>query len=144
VRTLLALIATLVIAAPAQAAGTRITAAGSVFGTMIWGPKRQAIYVFERDHRNRSRCYGECAKAWPPVYTSGTPVAGSGVRASLLGTTRRRDGRRQVTYRGRPLYYYAHEGAGQVRCHNVDLNGGLWWVIGPDGRRRRSWSGLCR
>jgi len=63
-------------------------------------------------------------------------VAGSGVRASLLGTTRRRDGRRQVTYRGRPLYYYAHEGAGQVRCHNVDLNGGLWWVIGPDGRRR--------
>ena len=62
--------------------------------------------------------------------------AGKGARASLLGTIRRRDGRLQVTYRGRPLYYYAHEGAGEVRCHNVDLNGGLWWVIGADGKRR--------
>ena len=63
-------------------------------------------------------------------------MAGSGVRRSLLGTTRRRDGRRQVTYRGRPLYYYAHEDSGEVRCHNVFLNGGKWWVIGADGRRR--------
>ena len=63
-------------------------------------------------------------------------MAGRGVRRSVLGTTRRRDGRRQLTYRGRPLYYYAHENAGEVRCHNVSLNGGLWWVVGPDGRRR--------
>lgn len=35
------------------------------------------------------------------------------------------------------LYYYAHETAGQVRCHTVDLNGGLWWVIGPNGKSRR-------
>ncbi len=127
---------TVVGGATAFAAGTKITAASSRFGTMIWGPQRQAIYVFERDGRNRSRCYGECAEAWPPVYTSGAPVAGRGVRRSLLGTTRRRDGRRQVTYRGRPLYYYAHEGGGEVRCHNVFLNGGDWWVIGTDGRRR--------
>ena len=63
-------------------------------------------------------------------------VAGNGVRKALLGTTRRRDGRRQVTYNGRPLYYYAHEGPGQVLCHNVNLNGGLWWVVGPNGKRR--------
>ena len=61
---------------------------------------------------------------------------GAGADRKLIGTTRRRDGRRQVTYRGRPLYYYAHESAGEVRCHNVDLNGGLWWVIGADGKRR--------
>ena len=119
-----------------MAAGTKITARGSQFGTMLWGPKRQAVYVFQRDERNRSRCYGACAKAWPPVYTSGKPVAGAGVRKSLLGTTRRRNGRRQVTYNGRPLYYYAHEGPGQVLCHDVYLNGGLWWVIGPNGKRR--------
>ena len=47
-----------------------------------------------------------------------------------------KDGSTQVTYGGQPLYFYAHEGPGEVRCHNVDLNGGLWWVIGPDGRRR--------
>lgn len=127
----------LVYAPAGSAAGTRITAAGSEFGTMLWGPKRQAVYVFQRDGRNRgSRCYGACAKAWPPVYTSGRPLAGRGVRKSLLGTTRRRGGRLQVTYRGRPLYYYAHEGPGQVLCHNVNLNGGLWWVVGPNGRPR--------
>ena len=48
----------------------------------------------------------------------------------------RRDGRKQVTYAGKPLYFYAHEEPGEVRCHNVDLNGGLWWVVGPDGKRR--------
>jgi predicted lipoprotein with Yx(FWY)xxD motif len=122
--------------ATASAAGTKLIAAPSKFGTMVWGPGRRAIYVFEDDKRNRSRCYGDCATAWPPVYTKGTPVAGRGIRRALLGTTRRRDGRRQVTYRGRPLYYYAHEEAGEVRCHNVFLNGGNWWVIAPDGRRR--------
>jgi len=130
------------ITAPAEPAktaakgGTRIVLRDSEFGTMLFGPDRQAIYIFERDRPGESRCYGECARAWPPVYTRGKPRAGRGVRAGLLGTTRRRNGRRQVTYRGQPLYYYAHEGPGEVRCHNIDLNGGLWWVVGPNGRRR--------
>jgi predicted lipoprotein with Yx(FWY)xxD motif len=123
-------------AAAGKRTGTRITLRGSEFGRMIFGPGRQAIYVFERDERGRSNCYGECAELWPPVYTKGAPRAGEGVRQRLLGTTRRRDGRRQVTYAGRPLYYYAHEGPGEVRCHNVNLNGGLWWVVGPGGKPR--------
>ena len=121
---------------PASAAGTKITARSSPFGTMVWGPGPQAFYIFERDGRNLSRCYGECARLWPPVYTTDRPVAGRGIRRSRLGTTRRRDGRRQVTYAGKPLYYYANERAGQVLCHRVNLNGGLWWVVGPNGRRR--------
>lgn len=116
--------------------GTTIVVAGSEFGPMLFNARKQAIYVFQRDPSRKSVCYGACAKAWPPVYTSGAPRAGKGARASLLATIRRRDGRRQVTYAGKPLYYYAHERPGQVLCHNVDLNGGLWWVIGPDGRRR--------
>lgn len=119
----------------AHAAGKTISASGSSFGTMLFGPKRQAIYIFERDRRRKSNCFGSCAKLWPPVYTNGAPVAGKGVRRSLLGRIKR--GRRwQVTYNGWPLYYYAHEGPGQVKCHNVRLNGGLWWVIGPNGKRR--------
>jgi predicted lipoprotein with Yx(FWY)xxD motif len=116
--------------------GTTITLRGSEFGPMLFDARRQAIYVFENDRRDRTVCYGACAAAWPPVYTRGTPRAGKGVRASLLGTIRRRDGRRQVTYAGRPLYFYAHEKPGEVRCHNVDLNGGLWWVVGANGKRR--------
>ena len=132
---LVAVLVTGCVAQPAGATGTKVSVRGSQFGSMLFGPDRQAIYVFQRDRRNRSNCHGECARLWPPVYTRGKPVAGRGVKKSLLGTIRR-GGRRQVTYAGKPLYYYAHEGPGQVLCHRVNLNGGLWWVVGPDGRRR--------
>ena len=133
---LAALAAAFVVAAPASAAGTKISIRGSQFGPIVWGPNAQAVYVFQRDGRNLSRCYGECARLWPPVYAKGKPRAGSGIRASLLGTTRRKDGRRQVTYAGKPLYYYVNEGRNEVRCHNVNLNGGLWWVVDSRGVRR--------
>ena len=116
--------------------GTTIVASGSEFGEMLFDSRRQAIYIFENDRRGESRCYDDCAEAWPPVVTDGAPKAGAGVDESLLGTTTRRDGERQVTYAGKPLYYYAHEAPGEVRCHNVNLNGGYWWVVGPDGERR--------
>jgi predicted lipoprotein with Yx(FWY)xxD motif len=116
---------------------TKVVVGKSQFGTMLFNAKRQAIYVFSADGRRKSNCYGDCARAWPPVYTTGKPRAGIGVNASLLGTARRKDGRLQVTYAGRPLYYYAHEGPGQVLCHDVNLNGGIWKVLAPDGRPRR-------
>ena len=103
---------------------------------MLFDENKQAIYVFERDSRNKTVCYDECADAWPPVFTEGAPQAGEGVNASRLGTMKRRDGSEQVTYDGQPLYFYAHEDPGVVLCHNVDLNGGLWWVVGADGEPR--------
>ena len=116
--------------------GTTITLGDSDFGSMLFDSSKQAIYVFENDRRGGTVCYGTCAEAWPPVLTDGEPRPGKGVKASLLGTVKRRDGRVQVTYAGKPLYFYAHERPGEVRCHNVNLNGGFWWVIGPDGKRR--------
>jgi len=116
--------------------GTRIVLGDSQFGRMLFNAERQAIYIFENDREQETVCYGECAEAWPPVFTDGAPLAGEGVDASLLGTIERRGGERQVTYAGQPLYFYAHEGPGQVLCHDVNLNGGLWWVVAPDGRRR--------
>ena len=141
VATALVAMAALVLLVPppamaVSAGGTAITVRNSEYGRMLFGPNRQAVYIFQRDRRNRSRCYGECAREWPPVYTEGKPRARRGVRKSLLGTTTRRDGRVQVTYAGKPLYYYAHEGPGEVECHNVNLNGGLWWVVAPNGKRR--------
>ena len=113
--------------------GTRIKSGGSDFGTMLYDRKDQAIYVFDKETGEKSKCYGACAKAWPPVLTKGRPTAGRKVDTDLLGTTKRRNGTRQVTYGGHPLYYYAHEGRGQVLCHNVFGFGGLWKVVGPSG-----------
>jgi predicted lipoprotein with Yx(FWY)xxD motif len=116
--------------------GTTITLRDSDFGPMLFDSNKQAIYVFERDGRDKTACYGECADAWPPVYSEGPPQAANGVKATLLGTIGRRDGRKQVTYAGKPLYFYAHEDPGEVLCHNVNLNGGLWWAVGADGKPR--------
>ena len=112
----------------------QITAKGSRFGRVLFDANGQVVYVFEIDRRNRSNCTStDCVRAWPPMLTEEEPTAGAGVDASLLGTIRRSDGTLQVTYDGRPLYFYEHEGRGEIRCHNVDLHGGLWWVVTPSG-----------
>ena len=104
------------------------------FGKILFAGNGRALYGFTRDRRNGpSRCYGDCAAAWPVYYAKGTLKAGAGVKQSLIGTTRRRDGRRQVTYNGWPLYYYAHEKAGEVKCQNVETHGGTWLVVRPAG-----------
>ena len=121
---------------PASRAGTGIATGQSQYGEILFDTRDQAIYIFENDSPGKSNCYGQCAKDWPPVFTEGRPTARGGVKQSLLGTTTRRDGRKQVTYRDQPLYYYVDEGPGEVKCHNVFLNGGLWWVLGPDGERK--------
>jgi len=113
-----------------------ITLRESGFGPMLFDESKQAIYVFERDSRNGTVCYEKCAEEWPPALSKGAPHAENGVDDSLLGTIKRRDGRTQVTYAGKPLYFYAHEDPGVVLCHNVNKNGGYWWVIGADGKRR--------
>lgn len=115
--------------------GTRVVVADSEFGPMLFDRTGQAIYLFDVETSAQPRCYGACAEAWPPVLTTGVPVAGRGVDAGLLSTTERRDGSRQVTYAGHPLYFYAHEGKHEVKCHDVFLNGGTWYVVRPDGRR---------
>ncbi|MBA2360836.1 MAG: hypothetical protein H0V79_07905 [Actinobacteria bacterium] len=108
------------------------------YGRILFDGRNRVLYGFTRDKRNGpSRCYGACAAAWP-VYFSKTAVrAGSGVKRSLIGSVRRRDGRLQVTYNGWPLYFYAHEGPGEVKCQNVDEFGGLWLVVKPSGQLLR-------
>jgi predicted lipoprotein with Yx(FWY)xxD motif len=112
----------------------RIVAKESPFGRVLFDANGQVTYVFEIDGKNRSNCTSEeCVEAWPPVLTQQPPSAGEGVDAGLLGTIHRSDGSLQVTYNGRPLYFYEHEGPGEIKCHNVDLHGGLWWVVTPRG-----------
>ena len=112
----------------------RIVARESRFGRVLFDANGQVVYAFENDRPNRSNCTSEeCVEAWPPVLTREQPSGGAGVVARLLGTIRRSDGRLQVTYNGRPLYFYEHEAPGEIKCHNVELHGGLWWVVTPRG-----------
>jgi predicted lipoprotein with Yx(FWY)xxD motif len=113
--------------------GVVVMTAQSAYGQMLFDRRGQAIYLFDKETTSRPECYGACATAWPPVLTKGPPVADGLVRADLLGTTDRRDGSTQVTYAGRPLYYYAHERPHEVLCHNVTGFGGLWLVVTPSG-----------
>ncbi len=117
------------------ATGLVITTGQSEFGTMLFNEKQQAIYIWELEESSDAECYNDCAEAWPPVLTDGHPQATGEVNNDLLGTTKRSDGSTQVTYNGHPLYYYAHEGAGEVECHNISTHGGLWWVVQPNGNR---------
>ena len=112
-----------------------LTVRGSQFGPVLFDGRNRALYAFTRDRRGgKSTCYGACAVAWPPYFASGRLRAGRGIKRSLLGTVRRRDGRRQITYRGWPLYYYEHDPVGKVLCQNVREFGGLWLVLRASGR----------
>jgi predicted lipoprotein with Yx(FWY)xxD motif len=114
--------------------GTGIKVMNSRYGRMLFNASGRAIYLFTRETGSRSRCYGECAVAWPPVYTRSKPRALNGIDAELLGTTRRRGGRRQVTYNGHPLYYYVTDTRpGQITCQDVVEFGGTWLVVDPRG-----------
>jgi predicted lipoprotein with Yx(FWY)xxD motif len=121
-------------AAPSPAhSGTTITVAASQFGPVLFDRTGQAIYLFEAEKTSKPNCYGDCARVWPPVLTTGKPVAGAAVRQRQLGMTTRSDGSQQVTYSGRPLYFYAREGKHQVLCNNVSEFGGRWLAITATG-----------
>ncbi len=120
-------------ASPARR-GPRITLRDSQFGPVLFGGRARALYLFTRDREGQSRCYGDCATAWPPFLARGRPRAGEGVKQSLLGTVRRRNGTRQVTYRGKPLYFYVDDPRGQVLCNDVTEFGGVWFALDAKGR----------
>jgi predicted lipoprotein with Yx(FWY)xxD motif len=121
--------------AEAASARATLTARDSAFGRILFDGRGFALYAFTADPRGRSVCIGDCARAWPPYIVSGRLRAGTGVRGSLLGTIRRADGTRQLTYNGRALYYYVGDRRpGQVLCQDVFEFGGLWLVVRPSGR----------
>jgi predicted lipoprotein with Yx(FWY)xxD motif len=113
--------------------GPRLVLRDSQFGPVLFDGRNRALYLFTRDPRNQTRCYGACAAAWPPFYAKGRPRAGDGVDRSLLGTIKRRDGRRQVTYKGQALYFYVDDPRGQVLCNDVVEFGGTWYAVDAKG-----------
>ena len=113
--------------------GKTVKAVGSDFGQVIADGRGEAFYLFGKEKSAKSLCYGECARVWPPVLSKGAPRAGNGVNAKLLGTTKRKNGKLQVTYHGHPLYYYVDDSPGTILCQDVSEFGGLWLVVKPNG-----------
>ena len=92
------------------------------------------MYLWVADSNGKSSCSGTCAKAWPPLTTTGTPIASHGVKAGDLGTLIRADGAKQVTYKGHPLYYFiADTAAGATKGEGSDSFGAKWWLVTPAG-----------
>jgi predicted lipoprotein with Yx(FWY)xxD motif len=113
--------------------GPKVKLRGSQLGPVLFDGRDRALYLFTKDKRNRTRCYGACAEAWPPFLAKGRPRAARGVDQSLLGRIRRRGGRRQVTYGGKPLYFYVDDPRGQVLCNDVAEFGGTWFAVDGAG-----------
>jgi predicted lipoprotein with Yx(FWY)xxD motif len=111
-----------------------LTARSSSFGKAIFNGRGFVLYAFTRDKR-LSACYGTCANAWPPYFApKGELRVGAGLKRALLGTVRRRNGRSQVTYAGKPLYFYVGDTRpGQILCQNVVEFGGRWLIVRPSG-----------
>lgn len=131
----LALLALAPAAMSREFAAPTLTVKSSSFGRVLFDGRGFVLYAFTRDKNGGSACYGACAKAWPVYYARATLRAGTGIKRSLIGTTKRRDGRRQITYAGRPLYYYVGDTkAGQIRCQNVVEFGGTWLIVRPSGK----------
>jgi predicted lipoprotein with Yx(FWY)xxD motif len=116
-----------------RAAGPQLKLRSTAYGEILVNGQGQTLYAFGRDGPRQSRCHGSCARAWPPFVVGGEPRTGAGVAQRLLGTIRRPNGELQVSYRGKPLYFYAPEGPRQVLCQNVSEFGGLWLVVNARG-----------
>ena len=121
--------------AAAQAPRATLTIKASSFGPVLFDGRGYVLYAFTRDAHGRSSCSGACARAWPPSIAQSRVRAGAGVTARLIGTTKRADGSLQVTYAGRPLYYYVGDRKpGQILCQNVTEFGGVWRLVRASGR----------
>jgi predicted lipoprotein with Yx(FWY)xxD motif len=65
--------------------------------------------------------------------------AGRGVKASLLGTTKRGAGKLQVTYNRHPLYTFKLDTKpGQTNGEDLNDFGGVWEALSPAGKKIES------
>lgn len=120
--------------ASASAKRAKLTLIDTEYGEILADRQGYALYLFTKEEGRKSRCYGRCAEAWPPLKTTRKPRAGGGLDPELLGKTERRNGRKQVTYNDHPLYYYVGDNEPEeVFCQDVHEFGGRWYVLTADG-----------
>lgn len=123
---------------PAAGSGTVVKLRKTSYGKVLVGPSGKSLYILTADRKYTSRCNALCRSAWPPLMTKGKPRAGTGVHQTKLGQT----SKHQLTYYGKPLYYYAGDTkAGQTSGEGVHSFGGYWWLITRKGHEVTTSSG---
>jgi predicted lipoprotein with Yx(FWY)xxD motif len=142
-KAVLAVIAALALAAAGVAAAAAVTSSSSgtvtlhktKLGKVLATRSGMTLYLFKVDKRGKSACYGQCATYWPPLLKKGKLTAGAGLKSKLLGTTKRKNGTRQITYAGHPLYLFKlDKHAGAVAGQGQDFFGGKWYAVSSRGR----------
>jgi predicted lipoprotein with Yx(FWY)xxD motif len=129
VSIVLALVATGAAFAATQSTGTKVTLHSTSKGKVLATSKGRTLYLDTADPKNKSTCTGSCASIWPPLKTKGKPVAGPGVKKTLLGQT----STHVVTYHGHPLYTFNSDtAAGQANGEGV--NG--FYVVTAAGNKK--------
>jgi predicted lipoprotein with Yx(FWY)xxD motif len=123
-------------AAPAHSKTATVRVANSRLGRILANSTGRTLYLFKADVGTTSKCFGACATAWPPLRTGGKPAARGGATAALVGTTKRSDGARQVTYNGHPLYLFIKDHKpGDVTGQGVTAFGATWFAVSPAGNQ---------
>ena len=132
----LAVLATIAFSATPTKPATVKTRSNKLGKILVDGRSR-TLYLFEKDKHGKSACSGMCATNWPPLLTKGKPKAVSGVKSSLLGTTKRSDGTTQVTYNKHPLYTFIADKSkpGSTKGEGLDAFGAEWYVLGTNGKK---------
>jgi predicted lipoprotein with Yx(FWY)xxD motif len=117
------------------AARSVISLRSTSLGKILVDGSGRTLYLFKGDRANRSTLSVAGRAVWPPFTSVGAITARGGAQAASLGTATGRDGARQVSYNGHPLYYYVGDSKpGSVRGQRLKQFGALWYVLGPGGR----------
>ena len=97
-------------------------------GNYFTDTEGMTLYWFKKDSPSVSVCTGQCLEKWP-IYFRPTVAAPAGVKESDFATITRKDGKKQTTFRGYPLYYFFKDKkAGDTTGQGV---GSVWYVIDP-------------
>jgi predicted lipoprotein with Yx(FWY)xxD motif len=116
--------------------GAIVSTSKTSLGTILVDSHGRTLYLFAKDRNGKSACAGKCASFWPPLITSGKPRVAGKAKASLIGTTKRADGRLQVTYKHHPLYRFANDTRnGQTNGEGIDAFGAHWYEVSPAGNK---------
>ena len=122
---LIGLIATASLAACASMSGGAMAPYTKVSDGILVGSNNMTLYTFGKDTAGsgKSACNGPCAANWPPLLVDGNPAV-----SSDYSVITRDDGKKQLAYKGMPLYFWIKDTKPGDKTGDGFLNG-AWKIV---------------